>query len=165
MLKTRRPLRQFLFHPLTILVVSISAASLFMLLMMPLPRFSGQGRFFLLYYHAPIGVAFVAYLFDRAEHVREIPFQQIIVEIVVLTLALSRVMIKTPYFSGHSLFLSYMILTVSSRVAWWTAMLVLLDVVYIKVFILQDATFWGGIIIGISAAIFTRIGKSWSSIG
>lgn len=119
--------------------------------MTPVPLFAGEGRFYLLYYHAPIGFAFVTYAFDRAEHWSEIKWQQWMVEVPVLALALSRALVAIPFFSGHALFLVYALLTLSSRLARWITIIVLVDVIYIKA-TLQDLTLFGGIALGLLAA-------------
>ncbi len=58
--------RQFIFHPITVLVVSLFAATIFAISITLL--FEGELRWFLLYYFAPIAIPFVAFLFDRAEN-------------------------------------------------------------------------------------------------
>jgi len=50
-----------------------------------------------------------------------------------------------PFFSGHALFLSYALLTMRSKLAKVTALVVLLEVAYLKIFVWQDATLLGGI--------------------
>ncbi len=57
--------RQFVFHPGIVLVVSIIAAGIFAFFINLL--FDGDLRWFLLYYFTPIGIPFVAFLFDRVE--------------------------------------------------------------------------------------------------
>jgi hypothetical protein len=49
------------------LATATFATLVFVWLMTPLPQFMGAGRSYLLYYHAPIGFAFVTFLFDRAQ--------------------------------------------------------------------------------------------------
>lgn len=123
--------------------------------MLPLPRFAGEGRYYLLYYHAPIGMVFVAYLFDRAERFRAIHPAQWLIELPLIALALARTITAVPLISGHALFLTYTILTTLSPIARWIAVAVLLDVIYIK-FTLQDVTLIGGVFVGILAVVARR---------
>jgi hypothetical protein len=148
--------KQILFHPLIVIAVSVASTLIFILLMSPLPRFAGEGRFYLTYYHAPIGFAFVTYLFDRVERWDKIRRRQWIVELPVLGLALARALMPIPFISGHALFSTYAVLTVESRIARWAAALVVVGVAYIKVLILQDTTLVGGMIVGMLAALLTK---------
>ena len=59
----RIPQRHFIFHPVTVLGVSILAAAIFAVFVNL--SFDGDFRWFLLYYFTPIGIPFVAFLFDR----------------------------------------------------------------------------------------------------
>jgi hypothetical protein len=147
------------FRPATVVVVSFAATCAFVVLMLVLPRFAGEGRFYLFFYHAPIAFAFMAYLFDRAGRWGVIRLRQWLVEILVIGLALSRTLMPVPFISGHALFLTYVLLTTPRRLAWWIAALVLLDVSYIKIVILHDATLIGGAIVGILAAVIAQVDK------
>lgn len=61
-----------------------------------------------------------------------------------------------PIVSGHSLFLTYVMLTTRSWVARLTAVLVLIEVIYLKAFVWRDPTLIGGIVVGIFAALIER---------
>jgi len=124
--------------------------------MLLLPRFAGEGQFYLFFYHTPIAFAFVAYLFDRAERWNSIRQRQWLVEPIVIGLALARTVLPVPFISGHALFLTYVLLTSPRRLAWWIAALVLADVSYIKIVILHDATLIGGIVAGLLAALAVK---------
>ena len=138
------------------LAIAAGATALFVLLFIDKPPFAGPGRFFLLYYHAPIGFVFMVYVFDRLERRWAIAWRQWLLEVLVVGLALSRTLAPLPFFSGHALFLSYSIAAPGSRLASWLAALVFVDVVAIKVFLLHDATVIGGTVIGLIAATIVR---------
>jgi hypothetical protein len=152
----RQPLSHALFHPFVVIVVSGLATLIFVMTMLLLPRFAGEGRFYLLYYHAPIAFAFVTYLFDRAKQARAIQPRRWAIELSVVGLALSRTLMPVPFISGHALFLTYFILTASSRFARWVAVLVMLDVIYVKLVFVQDLTLLGGVVVGLLAALLVR---------
>jgi hypothetical protein len=75
------------------------------------------------------------------------------VTLLVTAASLLRAFIEVPFYSGHAFFVTYMILVTESHAARIVAALVLLDVVYVKVFLLQDPTIWGGIILGLAAFV------------
>ena len=146
--------RQFIFHQVTVLVVSVIAAAIFALFVTLL--FDGDLRWFLLYYFAPIGIPFVALLFDRAEQYDLTSIAAWALDLVVLIFALTRAFVRIPFISGHALFLTYCLLTSRSNVARITAVLVLLQVAYLKLFVTHDTALFGGIIAGCLAALLYR---------
>jgi len=139
-----------------VLALAAAATAAFVLLLINNPRFAGPGRVILLYYHAPIGFAFTVYALDRLERWKLIARRQWLVEAPVVALALSRTVAPLPFFSGHALFLSYVMAVPARALARWVAALVLVDVIYFKVFLLHDATLIGGVIIGLIAAALVR---------
>ncbi len=140
-------IKTLLFHPIFVLCVSISASLLFAAF--AIWRYQGEWRDLLVFYFAPIGVPFVAFLFDRAQHRREMRWW---IDIPVVGLALLRSAYPIPLVSGHSLFLTYALLTSRSWVTRLTAFIVLLQVIYLKMFVWHDATLIGGIIGGVLVA-------------
>jgi len=72
-----------------------------------------------------------------------------------------RVVSHLPYVSGHTLFLTYAILSPASRVTRITAALVMIEVIYLKYFVWHDpVTSSIGILLGtIAALIAQRLGK------
>ena len=138
------------------LASAVAATATFVLLLVNNPRFAGPGRDILLYYHAPIGFAFTLYALDRWERWATIARRQWLVEAPVVALALSRTVAPLPFFSGHALFLSYVIAVPGRALARGAAALVMVDVVIFKVFLLHDPTLIGGIIIGLIAAAIVR---------
>jgi hypothetical protein len=145
---------QNLFHPVTILSVSLVAAAIFALFVTLL--FEGESRWFLLYYFTPVGIPFVAFLFDRAEHYRLASKITWAIDLAVLIPALTRAVFLIPLISGHAIFLTYCLLTTQSKVARITAALVLIQVVYLKIFVTHDIALYGGVIAGCLAALLYR---------
>jgi hypothetical protein len=123
--------RQYLFHPVTVILVSIAAASIFALLVTVL--FDGEFRWFLLYYFTPIGIPFVAFLFDRAEQNELAPVASRAIDLAVLIPALTRAFVRLPFVSGHAL-----------------------QVAYLKLFVTHDTALFGGVIVGCLAALVYR---------
>ncbi len=151
---SRNAFKQFLFHPIVILLVAFLAALSFALCLKLL--FDGELEFFLLYYFVPITVPFVAYAFDRAARWRSITWRAWAIEVPVIALALSRGVWPVPFVSGHALFLSYAMLACESRLARILAALVMLQVAYIKIFLWQDWSLVAGIVVGAVTAILFR---------
>lgn len=148
--------RQLLFHPVTVLLVSILAAVIFALCIILL--FEGDLRWFLLYYFTPIGIPFVAFLFDRAERYQLVSTASRSLDLVVIIPALARAFIRLPLISGHALFLTYCLFTSRSKVARIASILVLLQVVYLKLFVTHDTALFGGLIAGgLAALVYRRV--------
>ena len=154
--------RQFLFHPVTVLFVSILAAGIFAVFIHLL--FDGDLRWFLMYYFVPIGIPFVAFLFDRAEQSGSISLVSWLIDLAVLLPALARAFIRIPLVSGHALFLVYSLLTSRAKVARITAFLVLLQVAYLKIFVTHDTALVGGVIVGGLAALLHRRVRQYPSV-
>ena len=151
--------RRFIFHPLTVLIIALIAAFVFALFISLL--FDGELRWFLLYYFTPIGIPFVAFLFDRVERNAFASKTAWKIDAIILGLSLIRSMILIPIISGHALFLTYAILTSQSKLVRIAAILVLLEVAYLKIFMWSDPTLIGGVIVGyLTALLYWRIGFS-----
>ncbi len=148
-------MKNIFFRPLIVLGVSLVAALLFALLV--IACFGGDARLYLLGYFMPIGIPFVACLFDRAERWRSLhPIQQA-VDLAVLAISLVRIAISVPLVSGHALFLTHALLSSRSWVVRGTAAAVLLEVGYLKIFLFHDdITLVGGIILGCITALAWR---------
>jgi hypothetical protein len=143
--------KTLIFHPLTVLTVALVAAILFA--GGSYVTFTGDLRDLLVYYFAPIAVPFVAYLFDRAQRWREVHWW---IDVPVVVVSFLRALLPIPFISGHALFLTYALLTTQTRVARWTAIIVLIQVAAIKIFVWRDPTLLGGITLGILAAWLNR---------
>ena len=149
-----RTRRQMIFHPATVLLASVLAAGVFALFVTLL--FDGNFRRFLLYYFTPIGIPFVAFLFDRAEGYTTASPGSWALDLIVLIPSLTRAFVRLPLISGHALFLTYCLLSTRSTVARITAFLVLLQVAYLKIFVTHDTALIGGILGGSLAAFLYR---------
>jgi hypothetical protein len=151
--------RHVLFQPAVVLVISLVAAALLGLYMLRGSLASSSSLRFppSFFYVVPIIIPFVAFLLDRAEHLRETTAVQVIVDVVVVGLAVARVFTSFPFVSGHTLFLTYAIGSSRSRVTVVTASMVMLQVIYLKYFVWHDlVTSTGGIILGTLATIVVR---------
>ncbi len=148
-------MKNIFFRPIIVLSVSLVAALLFALLV--IACFDGDARLYLLGYFMPIGIPFVACLFDRAERWRSFHPVQRAVDLSVLVLSLVRIAISVPLVSGHALFLTHVLLSSRSWVVRGTAAAVLLEVGYLKIFLFHDeVTLVGGIILGCVTALVFR---------
>jgi hypothetical protein len=121
-------------------------------------------------YVLPIIVPFVAFLFDRGRVLREITLLQWILEVLVVGVSLLRMFGYVPFVSGHALFLSYAMVNAGSRLTRITATVVMLQVIYLKLFAWHDfISPVAGIVLGVLTAIVVRVGtspetrKSWQA--
>jgi hypothetical protein len=157
--------RELIFQPWFVLVSAFVGAALYGGYMLrsrsiQASTFDLSGSFL---YVVPIVVPFVAFLFDRAERFPQLNLTHYIVDLFVVGIAMGRVIGNVPYISGHTLFLSYAILSSRSIVVRITAALVLAQALYLKYFIWHDwITSTSGIVIGLLAAFsVSRFG--WKS--
>lgn len=143
--------RNFIFHPLVVLIVSLIFASIYATyaaLRFPADTLPGH-----LSYVVPIIIPFVAFLFARVERFRQYAIIHLVVDLLIIGTALGRVVGNVPFVSGHTLFLTYCLLSTRSMVPRFTAALVLLQVIYLKYFVWHDwATSTSGIVLGALAA-------------
>jgi hypothetical protein len=110
-------------------------------------------------YVLPIIVPFVAFLFDRARMLRDSSLLQGILETLVVGVSILRMLGYIPLISGHALFLSYAIVGPGSRLTRITAALVMLQVIYLKLFVWHDfITPVTGIVLGVLVALVVRVG-------
>jgi hypothetical protein len=148
------------FHPLTALGVALFAAVLVALLLGV--RLDGPARSFAIFYVVPVGVPFVMYGFDRAARWRDIRPIQWAIDLVVLMLSLSRAFTTAiPLISGHALFLTYALLTGRSWVMRVVTILVMLQVAYLKLFVMSDVTLFGGFVVGLVASVGFQRAQDW----
>jgi len=143
------------FRPLAVLIFSLSGALIYA--MWARVRFSGDGLVSQYVYVVPIVVPFIAFLFDRAAEIcdgRRICF---LVDALVIGTAMMRVVSHLPFVSGHALFLTYAILRPGSLVTRVTAAMVMVEVVYLKVFVWGDlVTPLTGTALGLLSAVVVR---------
>src|SRR5690349_20831049 len=113
----------FIFRPWFSLFISLSGAGAFACYLLRSPDvrahlFELSGPFM---YVVPIVVPFVAYLLDRGERWSERNKRQKLIDSIVVLIAMWRVIGNVPFVSGHTLFLTYSILTSRLLVARLTA--------------------------------------------
>ena len=147
--------RRWYFRPAGKVAVAIGVALL--LVPVALLRPAGPGRDYLLYYVLPIGVPFIAFLLDRLEHWRQWRIGHKALDAVVVTLSLARAFTQFLPASGHALFLSYAIGTGSCWGVRLTALAVLAEVAYLKLWVWGDPTLWPGVTGGAVAAALFRL--------
>lgn len=133
--------RPLLFQPVVVFGISLTAAICFGLYLLR-GALVGSNSFQFppsFFYVVPIIVPFVAFLLDRAERIRETSALHLIVDVVVVALSMARIFTDLLPVSGHTLFLTYALLTSRSRVTVIAASLVMLQVIYLKYFVWHDA--------------------------
>ena len=146
----------FIFHPLIVLGLSLIGATLYALYVTL--RFPGDSLWGQYFYVTPIIVPFAAFLFDRAARRSQITAFELIVDVLIVGTAISRVIADVPYVSGHSLFLTYALLSTRSRVAQITAAVVMLQVIYLKYIVWGD---WITSTIGIALGVLAALARLW----
>lgn len=137
-----------------VLFLSLAGASLYA--MYATVRFSGDKLLNQYYYVVPIVVPFVAFILERLSGLRQSTTRQTLVDVLVVIVAMWRVIGDVPYVSGHALFLTYAVFRTRSRFATVSAAAVLVEVVYLKIFVWHDwVTLAGGVVLGFVAAVFS----------
>jgi hypothetical protein len=151
-------IRSVIFHPLSVLGLSLGAGALFGLYVFF--KTDGFVRSWLIWYIMPVGIVFAAFILDRLKELGHTSIQSLIIDLVVVLLSLARVVTHIPYYSGHALFLIYTLLSAKLRVVKILAMIVLLQVVYLKLVKWNDwVTLIVGAIVGILAGYY-RISRT-----
>ena len=159
--KSRFALSQWLVLALSLGVAATYASYMLRSPQIRLTMFDLSGSFL---YVVPIVVPFVAFLFDRAGRWWQLSKLHYLVDLIVVGTAVGRVVGNVPLVSGHTLFLTYAMLTSRSNVVRVTAVLVIVQTIYLKYFVWHDfVTSTAGILLGSFATfIFSRvIAKKW----
>ena len=127
--------REVIFNPLLVLAVSLGGAAIFALyaLRSATTRSHALELSSSFLYVVPIVVPFVAFLFDRAKRFRNLNKLHFIVDALVVAMAMGRVVGNVPFVSGHTLFLTYAIISSRSSVVRVTALLVMAQTVYLNI--------------------------------
>ena len=139
-------------NPLLVLGIGLCFVLLFAGLFCLLQQ--GDKRTYNLYYTVPIALPFIAFILDRMECRPEWTSAQRKLDAATVFFALLR-SIATHYLtflSGHVLFLTYSLLTSRSWAARITAVLVGIEVLYLKIFAWHKPEWIGGILLGLLAA-------------
>jgi hypothetical protein len=148
--------RKQIFRPRIVLLCSLAGAGLVGLWLLRQPSvratvFDPSGT---LQYFVPLMVPMIAFMFERVEHVREANFFQHGLDFLVFGLAVGRVVGDMPFISGHTLLLSYALVCSRSRIVRISAILVLVQTLYLKYFLWHDfVTPTVGIILGSALAL------------
>jgi hypothetical protein len=108
-----------------------------------------------LFYNIPVGVAFLVFCFDRLHVFGRQPFTAYVLDAILLLAAITRMFVLVPFYSGHTLFLVYFLLTAHLRLARLVAFAVLVQVVIVKI-MLTDVTLIGGAVLAAGMAFVYR---------
>jgi hypothetical protein len=148
--------RKQIFRGRIVLLCSLAGAGLVRLWLLRHPSvrasvFDPSGTF---QYFVPLMVPMIAFMFERVEHVREANFFQHGLDFLVFGLAVGRVVGDVPFISGHTLLLSYALVCSRSRIVRISAILVLVQTLYLKYFLWHDfVTSNVGIVLGCALAL------------
>ena len=109
-------------------------------------------------YFVPLMVPCFAFMMERVQHVRKATFFQHGVDFLVFGLAVGRVTGgDVRYVSGHTLLLSYMLVSSKSRIVRVAAILVLGQTLFLKYYIWGDfVTSNVGLVLGCALALIVR---------
>ena len=109
-------------------------------------------------YFVPLMVPCFAFMIERVEHVRKANFFQHGVDFLVFGLAVGRVMGgRVLYISGHTLLLSYMLVSSRSRIVRIAAILVLVQTLFLKYYVWGDfVTSNVGLAVGCALALIVK---------
>jgi hypothetical protein len=153
-------LRTQVFRPWMVLLCSFGGAALIGLWLLRHPSvratvFDPSGTF---QYFVPLMVPMIAFMFERVEHTREANFFQHGVDFLVFGLAVGRVVGDVPFISGHTLLLSYALLSSKSRIVRISAILVLAQTLYLKYVVWHDFVSSDvGIVMGCALALLVSL--------
>jgi hypothetical protein len=113
-------------------------------------------------YMVPIAVPLIAFLVERVERVREANFIKHGIDFLVIALTVGRVVGDVPLISGHTLSLSYALLTSRSIVVRISAVIVLVQTLIMKYLVWHDfVTSSMGLALGcVAALLVSRFGHN-----
>ncbi len=109
-------------------------------------------------YFVPLMVPFFAFMIERVERVREASFFQHGVDLLVVGLAAGRVLGgNVLYISGHTLLLSYMLVSSRSTIVRIASILVLAQTLFLKYYMWGDfVTSNMGLVVGFALALIVK---------
>lgn len=112
-------------------------------------------------YFVPLMVPFFAFVIERIQQVRKGNFFQHGVDLLVVGLAVGRVMGRNVlYISGHTLLLSYMLVSSKSKIVRVASILVLGQTLFLKYYVWGDfVTSNVGLVVGCALALIVK----WNS--
>src|SRR6185503_8304917 len=156
-----RPRPQFaIFQPHLVLICSLIGAGLVGLYLLRYEYVRANildpaGTF---QYFVPLMVPCFAFMIERVQHVRKANFFQHGVDFLVFGVAVGRVTGKEVlHISGHTLLLSYMLVSSRSKIVLIASILVLAQTLYLKYYIWGDfVTSNLGLVVGCALALVVR---------
>ena len=110
-------------------------------------------------YFVPLMIPFFAFVIERIQHVRKANFFQHGIDLLVVGLAVGRVMGQNVlYISGHTLLLSYMLLSSKSKIVRIASILVLGQTLFLKYYLWGDfVTSNVGLAVGCALALIVKL--------
>ena len=153
--------RPTIFQPRFVLLCSLSGAALVGLYLLRYEHVRANvidpgGTF---QYFVPLMVPCFAFMIERVQNVRKANFFQHGVDFLVFGLAVGRVTGKEVlHISGHTLLLSYMLLSSRSKIVLIASILVLAQTLFLKYYIWGDfVTSNVGMVLGCALALIVRL--------
>ena len=107
---------------------------------------------FVFFYFFPVFVAFFLYLFDRMQYGLQNLWLQWGIDGIVVLLSALRAFYEIPIISGHAFFLTFAFITMRSLSSRILILLVWFQVMYLKIAVMHDSTFFGGFVAGLICA-------------
>ena len=146
------PVFDWLSRPLVVVLLALTGSAAWALY--SILRFPPEKATLNLVYHVPIVFPFVTFLLERVRSIRHAPSWSFGPDSIVVLLAMWRIIGDVPLLSGHALFLSYAALTCRTRITRLAALLVLLETLWLKLFVWHDAATLGfGLALGLCFAL------------
>jgi hypothetical protein len=110
-------------------------------------------------YFVPLMVPCFAFMLERVEHVRKANFFQHGVDFLVFGLAVGRVTgHEVLHISGHTVLLSYMLVSSRSKIVRVASILVLAQTLFLKYYVWHDfVTSNVGLVVGCALALIVRL--------
>ena len=157
---SRNGLQLAIFQPRLVLLCSLIGAALVGLYLLRYEHVRANvldpgGTF---QYFVPLMVPCFAFMMERVQNVRKANFFQHGVDFLVFGLAVGRVVGREVlYISGHTLLLSYMLVSSRSKIVWISSILVLGQTLFLKYYVWGDfVTSNVGMIVGCALALIVR---------
>ena len=146
---------KFIYHPLSVLICALLGVVSYVFWMRwRIPAGDLSNHFM---YVLPIIIPFVAFLFSCAQRFPKSSWLELGIDALVVVTAIMRMMGDVPLVSGHALFLTYAMARPGPRLTYITAGLVMIQVVYLKVFVWHDLISPTlGVLLGLAAALVVR---------
>ena len=149
-----------IFQPRFVLLCSLTGAALVGLYLLSSEQVRATvldpgGTF---WYFVPLMVPCIAFAMERVQHVRKATFFQHGVDFLVFGLAVGRVLGReVMHVSGHTLLLSYMLLSSRSRIVLISSLLVLGQTLFLKYYVWGDfVTSNVGLVLGCALGLSVR---------